>query len=139
LKSDASAGRSGPNSGVAKSRPTANTACRASVSPGLPGVSRSSPIRPARPADRCEPPPPQVGCVRRAPMHLICAAPAPSPGRSDQGFNPRNRLPTGSDLGGHTACRGGQRCNNGTKREWCPASLAVPGSPRRLGRTETLT
>lgn len=39
----------------------------------------------------------------------------------------------------HAACRGGQRCNNGTKREWCPASLATPGSPRRLGRTETLT
>jgi hypothetical protein len=83
--------------------------------------------------------PPQAGCVRRAPKHATCTAPAPSPGRSHQGLNPRNRLPTGSDLGGHTACRGGQRCNNGTKREWCPASLAVPGSPRRSGRTETLT
>lgn len=28
---------------------------------------------------------------------------------------------------------------NGTNREWCPASLVVPDTPRRPGRTETLT
>jgi len=38
-----------------------------------------------------------------------------------------------------TDCRGGKQHGNGTNREWCPESLVVPDSPRRSGRTETLT
>ncbi len=92
-------------------------------------------------------------------------APLPHPGRRNRrSVRGRTRRPAAPDLGLATRLRGrlprprltqhsssrssaqtrlpmcgmsGQRCNNGTKREWCPASLAVPGSPRRSGRTET--
>ena len=52
--------------------------------------------------------------------------------------HPMDRLPAGSAIDANAACRGGQQ-QLGTKREWCPVSLVVPATPRRSGRTETLT
>ncbi len=57
----------------------------------------------------------------------------------DKGSSRLDRLAPASAIGANAACRSGQPIDLGTRREWCPVSLAVPATPRRTGRTETLT
>jgi hypothetical protein len=70
---------------------------------------------------------------------MSAEAPFGAPGALGQGLNPMNRLATASAIGANAACRGGQKEDLGTRREWCPVSLVVPAALRRSGRTETLT
>jgi len=82
------------------------------------------------------------------PCNAVCTRPLPA-GHVSHGANrrtpslgamahPMDRLHAGSAIDANAACRGGQQ-QLGTKREWCPVSLVVPATPRRSGRTETLT
>ena len=51
-----------------------------------------------------------------------------------------NRLPTGSAIDAKSGCsRGKQQRKVCTNREWCPESLVDLDTPKRSGRTETLT
>jgi len=86
---------------------------------------------------------------KRRPCNAICPDPLPA-GHISRGAvwrtpspgtraHPTNRLAAASDFGANAACRGGQTEDLGTRREWCPVSLATPATPRRSGRTETLT
>ena len=75
----------------------------------------------------------------RTPRATSAEAPSGAPGALGQGLNPMNRLAAASAIGANAACRGGQKEDLGTKREWCPGSLVVPATLRRSGRTETLT
>ena len=78
-------------------------------------------------------------CPARSPRATSAEAPSGAPRALGQGLNPMNRLAAAIAIGANAACRGGEKEDLGTKREWCPVSLVVPATLRRLGRTETLT
>ena len=81
--------------------------------------------------------------TRSAPAHspraMSAQAQSGAPGALGQGLNPMNRLAAAIVIiGANAACRGGEKEDLGTKREWCPVSLVVSATPRRSVRTETL-
>ena len=77
-------------------------------------------------------------CPARSPRATSAEAPSGAPRALGQGLNPMNRLAAAIAIGANAACRGGEKEDLGTKREWCPVSLVVPATLRRSGRTETL-
>jgi hypothetical protein len=77
-------------------------------------------------------------CLARSTRALSAEAPSGAPRALGQGLNPMNRLAAAIVIGANAACRGGEREDLGTKREWCPVSLVVSATPRRSVRTETL-
>ena len=99
-------------------------------SDALPGPSQSRPRNTAMPS-------PAPRTRRPPPRSRSSGAPPRAP---EQGLNRRIDCPPDSAIDAKNGCsRGKQQTQVCTQRAWCPASLEAPATPRRVGRTETLT
>jgi len=82
----------------------------------------------------------QAGFVVHASIGLIDLAQPPEPRGAAHAAGARSvgRLATASVTEAKAVPGGPGRRKSAQEREWCPASLDVPDSLRRSGRTETL-